>query len=81
MPEITKYVEINGVNRAVYENGTTYPYLHTYRLLIVSPYKSGWQDMKVYCDYPNPQHKENIKALKHLFGLIGLDHRCVKLIR
>ena len=81
MPEIIKYVEVSGVNRAVYENGTTYPYLHTYRLLIVSQYKSGWQDMKVYCDHANPHHKENIKELKKLFSMIGLDHRAVKLVR
>jgi hypothetical protein len=81
MPEIIRHADINGTVYPVYENGTTFPYLINYKLLVVTPYKSGWQDMKVYCMHPNPQHKENIKELKKLFGLIGMDARNVKIIR
>jgi hypothetical protein len=81
MPKIVKYVDIGGKLTPVYENGTTFPYLCRYRLLIVSKNGSGWSETNMYAHEKDPMHKRNIKALKANFHIMGLDERVVKLIR
>lgn len=81
MPDIVKYAVKDGKNVPIYKNGTTFPYLCKYRLLIVSKHGSGWSDTNMYAHYKDPMHKENIKALKALFKISGIDAKTVKLIR
>ena len=81
MPDIIKYVDLAGKLTPVYENGTTFPYLCRYRLLVVSKNGSGWSETNMYAHYKDPMHRNNIKALKQLFRIMGLDERVVKLIR
>ena len=81
MPDIVKYVDLAGKNTPVYDNGTCYPYLCHYRLLLVTKYGSSWVTMNMYAHHANPMHKQNIKDLKQLFNMIGLKEQTVKLIR
>jgi hypothetical protein len=81
MSEIVNYAVIDGKNVPIYKNGTTFPYLCRYRLLIVSKHGSGWSETNMYAHYKDPLHKANIKALKELFKISGIDGRTVKLIR
>lgn len=81
MIEPVKYVEANGKTLPVYPNKSSRPYLHNYKLLVVSGRGSAWQHTNMFAIEQNPMHKKNISDLHKLFNISGLDYRKVKLIR
>jgi|694.fasta_scaffold113680_2 hypothetical protein len=80
-PVIVKHVTHGDKTVPVYENRSSMPYLHRYKMLVVTPYGSAWQHTNMFAPEQNPMHKKNIAALHKLFKISGLDFRKVKLIR